>query len=35
MDLKQTVARYLTEIIGPIRDKLVLGDDLTDTVKPA
>ncbi len=35
MDLKQTVARYLTEIVGPIRDKLVLGDDLTDTVKPA
>jgi tyrosyl-tRNA synthetase len=32
-DLKQTVANYLVNIVGPIRDKLVLNEDLYNTIK--
>ena len=32
-DLKQTVAEYLVKIIGPIRDKLELKDELFEAIK--
>ena len=32
-DLKQSVADYLTKIIGPIRDKLVIKDELLNAIK--
>ena len=32
-DLKQTVANYLVQIIGPIRDKLDLKQELFDAIK--
>jgi len=32
-DLKQTVGNYLVEIISPIREKLNLSDELSETIK--
>ena len=32
-DLKQTVANHLIKVIGPIREKLLLSDDLLETIK--
>ena len=32
-DLKQTVGKYLTKIISPIRDKLELSEELHDAIK--
>jgi tyrosyl-tRNA synthetase len=32
-DLKETVSRYIIEIIKPIRQKLVLSDDLANAIK--
>ncbi len=32
-DLKQTVAEYLVKIVGPIRDKISLSEELSDLIK--
>jgi tyrosyl-tRNA synthetase len=32
-DLKQTVGNYLVKVISPIRDKLNLNEELSETIK--
>jgi tyrosyl-tRNA synthetase len=32
-DLKQSVADYLIKIISPVRDKIVLNDELFEAIK--
>jgi tyrosyl-tRNA synthetase len=32
-DLKQTVGNYLVKIVSPIREKLNLSDELSETIK--
>ena len=35
MDLKQMISQYLVEIVGPIRDRLALDDELIEAIRLA